>query len=211
MTTSTPRVNPSDAARLVAARPASRPPRRVGRAAFTLTEVMVASALSTFVLAGILSTFLLIGRTGLTAAAYADMNTTVRHALERFNHDVRHASDVRWAGSRRLTLLPAPGAGPAVTYAYEPAANSAAPGRFVRLIDGAAPEVLVASVAPDFAFSRYRLPDDALNEPPPAANDFETKQLQVSMRAVRVTGGLPAVSQLALSARNVMRNKTVGQ
>ena len=172
---------------------------------------MVATALSAFILAGVLSTFLLIGRTGLNSVAYADMNGELRRAVDRFNHDVRLATDVRWSDARRLTLVLPADVGPSVTYAYEPAADAVSPGRFVRRAGDRPAEVLVAKVAPDFSFARYRLPDPSLDQAPVAANDLETKQLEVRLRAVRPAATLPAASQLALSARCVLRNKSTGQ
>lgn len=202
--------------------PADRPPRpapgsrtrvahRGGLAAFSLAEVLVASALSAFVLVGILSVFLLLGRTGLNASAYAAMNAELRTAVERFNRDVRIASDIRWSDARRLTLILPAGAGPAVTYAFEPAAQLAGAGRFVRQTEGGLAETLVASVAPDFTFLRYRLPEPGLDDPPAATNDLETKQLEVRLRALRPGAIAPSASQLATSARCVLRNKVVGQ
>lgn len=206
MTTSTPHAEPRGPRRRT-----SRAKAPASRGGFTLAEVIVATSLSTLVLAGVLSTFLLIGRTGLNASAYASMNGELRVALEYFNRDVRLATDVRWTDQRRLTLVQPPDRGPAVTYAYEPAAAPAAPGRFTRQVGDSAPRTLVASVAPDFAFARYRLPGPKLDTPPPAANDLETKLLEVRLRAVRPDARAPAASQLATSARCVMRNKTVGQ
>lgn len=196
MTTSTPH---ADASRRIPA----------VRRAFTLTEVLIAASLSTFILAGVLSTFLLLGRTGLNASAYAEMNSRLRDAVERFDNDVRLATDVRWHDERRLTLVPPDGLGPAVTYAYEPAADPDAPGRFVRQVEGAPVEILVHDVAPDFAFRRYRLPS-ADDVEAPARNDLETRQLELRLRAVRPGARSPAVSQLALSARCVLRNKAPG-
>ena len=211
MTTSTPRANLSAATHPAAV---SRRPRlaapRPGAAAFTLTEVIVSATLSAFILVGILSTFLLLGRTGLNASAYAEMNSRLRAAVERFDHDVRLASDVRWQDERRLTLLLPAGAGPDITYAFEPAVDPAAPGRFIRqAANAASPEVLVRDVAPDFAFRRYRLPSAAGTEVA-AANDRETKQLEVSLRALRPDARAPSASQLALSDRCVLRNKNSG-
>lgn len=216
MTTFTPPADtpgsvPSSAAR--APRPcrwACVAPARLHRArAFTLTEVIVASALSAFILAGVLSTFLLLGKTGLNASAYAEMNSRLRVALERFDRDVRLAADLHWHDERRLTLV-LPGAPePEVTYAFEPAANPAAPGRFVRQAGAAAPEVLVNSVAPDFSFRRYRLPTE-LGTDRPASNDLETMQLEVRLRALRPDARAPSASQLALSVRCALRNKFSG-
>ena len=186
--------------------------RRGGRSAFTLTEVIVAASLSAFILAGVLSTFLLLGRTGLNASAYAEMNSRLRIALERFNHDVRLASDVRWQDKRRLVLvLPSgsAGAGAEVTYAFEPASDPDAPGRFVRQSAGAASETLVGAVAPDFEFRRYRLPSPSGAEAP-ASNDLETRQLEIRLRALRPGARAPSASPLARSARCSLRNKSSG-
>ena len=207
MTTSTPRAEPVAASAVSPAPPASPRAGRRRRAAFTLTEVLIASALSSIVLAGVLSTFLLVGRTGLYASAYADLSTRLRFASERFDRDVRLASDVRWQSERRLTLVFS--AGPEVTYAFEPAADPSAPGRFTRQAKDAAAEVLVRDVSPDFTFLRYRLPS-ASGEDAPARNDLETKQLELRIRALRPAALSPSANQLALSARCVLRNKNSG-
>lgn len=183
--------------------------RRSRAAAFTLTEVLIAASLSSFILAGVLSTFLLLGRAGLNASAYSEMNSRLRVALERFNHDVRLASDVRWQNERRLALVLPDGAGSLVTYYFESATDPAAPGRFVRQAAGAAPEVLVRDVAPDFEFRRYRRPSSAGREAP-ALNDLETRQLEVRVRALRPDARAPSASQLSLSARCSLRNKSSG-
>jgi type II secretory pathway pseudopilin PulG len=183
--------------------------RRRRAAAFTLTEVLIAASLSAFILAGVLSTFLLLGRAGLNASAYSEMNSRLRVALERFNHDVRLASDVRWQNERQLTLVFPRNAGPSVTYSFESAADPAAPGRFVRQATGAAREVLVQDVAPDFKFRRYRHSSSAGRETP-ALNDLETRQLEVRVRALRPDARAPSASQLSVSARCSLRNKSAG-
>lgn len=193
--------------------PADIPLRRQAdaRRAFTLTEVLIAASLSAFILAGVLSTFLLLGRTGLNAAAYAEMNSRLRVAIERFDRDVRLAADVRWQDERRLTLVFPAGRGPEITYAFVAADSSpaSASGRFVRQAAGAAAETLVDGVAPDFAFRRYRLPS-AQGADAPAANDLETRQLEIRLRALRPGAAAPSASQLALSARCALRNKSPG-
>jgi hypothetical protein len=211
MTTSTPRADTPATARFpLRARPPhpARSPR-AGRTAFTLTEVIVASALSAFILVGILSTFLLIGRTGLNASAYAEMNTRLRSALERFDRDVRLAEDVRWDDERSVTLLLPATLGPDITYAFAPAADPAAPGRFTRRVDGAATETLVRDISPDFAFRYYKRPQTATADEP-AGKDYETLLIEVRLRALRPDSRAPSASQLALSARCYLRNKNVG-
>ncbi len=209
MTTSTPRADRGPRAVRRTALP-GRGRRGGARASgFTLTEVIIAASLSTFVLAGILSTFLLVGRAGFNASAYSEMNAKLRHAVERFHQDVRMAQDVRWQDERRLTLLLPGGEGSAVTYFFEPGADPAGPGRFLRRVGEAKAEVLVDSVAPDFSFRRFRLPDLS-GEERAAVNDLETMQLEVRLRAVRTSATNPSASQLATSARCVLRNKNSG-
>ncbi len=209
MTTSTPHADRAPLARRAFPRPPRPRRRRERRSAFTLTEVIISATLSTFILAGILSTFLLIGRTGLNTSAYVEMNGSLRLAIERFDNDVRRASDVRWHDRRSLTLLFPSDVSPAVTYRFEPAADPAAPGRFVRQRAGGPVEVLVRAVAPDFAFGRYRMPD-AAGADRPATGDLDTKLLEVRLRAVRSSASAPSASQLAVSARCVLRNKNHG-
>lgn len=179
------------------------------RRAFTLTEVLIATTLSGFILAGVLSTFLLLGRTGLNASAYAEMSSRLRVAIERFDRDVRLASDVRWENDRRLTLVLPAGSGPEISYAFEPAADPAAPGIFVRQAAGSPAETLVRDISPDFAFRYYRVPA-SYGADTPASNPLETRQIEVRLRAVRPDARVPSASQLALSARCVLRNKGSG-
>lgn len=173
----------------------------------------MASALSALVLAGVLSAFLLIVRTGTRAASYSAMEAEVRRGLEIFARDARQAVDVRWGGAQRLTLV-LPGTGtPAVTYAYDADPASPTHRSLYREAPGAAGaparQVLVRDLADDFAFRRYRLGPADGGGPVAAANDLETKQLQLVFRAQGRTGDGPAASQSALSARYVLRNKRV--
>jgi len=174
----------------------------------------MASALSTLVLAGVLSAFLLIVRTGTRAAGYSTMEAELRGGLEAFARDARAAVDVRWGGPQRLTLVLPDAAAPAVTYAYDADPASPTHRSLYREVAGAAGgparQVLVRGLAGDFAFRRYRLGGVGGAEPAPAANDLETKQLQLVLRAQdRTDGRGPAATQSALSARFVLRNKRV--
>jgi prepilin-type N-terminal cleavage/methylation domain-containing protein len=203
MTTTTPHAKPR------ACRPG---PRRAG---FTLTELLIATSLSGIVLAGVLTTFLLIGRAGFNASAYADMSSALRNSLDQFHRDARLASDVRWHDSRRLTLLlPRPsGDTESVTYGYEPSSPDSVTGVFYREIvreNTPVRTILARDIASDFAFQRYRL-GSASDLAPAAANDLETKLVEVNLRAVRRGANGSPVSQNAVSARCLLRNKSVAQ
>jgi Tfp pilus assembly protein PilW len=202
MTTSTP---PTDRTTL-------RPRARC--AGFTLTEVIVAATISTFVLAGVLAAFLMIGRSGYAASHYSEMESQVRNALEIFGTDVRKATDIRWNSSQSITLsvVTAGSATTAVTYAYDDDATSPGFRSFYRLVGPAgatAPRLaLVREVGSDFRFQRFKLEQAGVTDNT-AANDLETKQLEVTLRTARNGATTVATTQSAVSARYILRNKRV--
>ena len=179
------------------------------RRAFTLAEVMVASSLAAVLIGGVLATAVMIGVSGMNAEAYGELDAQMRAAMDTFARDAREAVAIHWNSDQNVTLtVPTPaGAMQGVTYVYDADELSPTRGCFVRLAFPAPPRVLVRGVAADFAFRRYKLdtggaPDSA------AANDLETRQIQVSLRASR-TALTATASQTALSARFVLRNKGV--
>lgn len=192
-------------------RPARGGPSRRG---FTLTEVLVASTLSTLVLAGVLSAFLWLGRGGFAASSYSALEAETRNALEVFGGDVRKAVYFRWNNEQSITLwtATASNATTAVTYAYDADPASGTYRSFYRL-PGEANSVavrrpLVRQVAPDFAFRRFKLEQPGIADNT-AANDLETKQIEVTFRASRTGATAVAAKQAAHSARYVLRNKRV--
>lgn len=172
----------------------------------------MASALSALVLAGVLSTFVFIAKTGQRAADYSVTEAQLRRGLEQFGRDAREAVDIRWEGAQRLTFILPNGDVPQVIYAYDATAGSETAGCLYRQpVTGSGPgprQVLVRNLAPDFTFVRYKIGVAAGVEP--AANDLETKQIQVVLRAQTARlGGGAASTQAATSPRYVLRNKKV--
>jgi Tfp pilus assembly protein PilW len=190
------------------------PPR--ARPAFTLTEVMVAATLSVLVLAGVLSSFLLIGRTGYNASAYSVTEAEIRRGLETFAEDVRQANDIHLNSAQSITLTVPTDANATqlVTYAYDGDSASGTYQCFYRQLgpadSGEPRRVLVHDVAADFAFHRYKLEQAGVTDNS-AANDMETKQIQLNLRAVRTGITTAATTQTAISARFVLRNKRVSE
>jgi Tfp pilus assembly protein PilW len=187
--------------------------RRGRRAAFSLTEVIVAATLSGFVLAAVLSAFVFLGRTGFRAGGYAELEGEVRRGLETFARDARAATDIRWNSAQSITLTLPAGSSPAqVTYAYDADAASATARSFYRLAGDAASTLprraLIRQVAPDFTFRRYKLEQAGVTDNA-AASDLETKQIQVVLRAERASLATAGAGQNAVSARYILRNKRV--
>jgi prepilin-type N-terminal cleavage/methylation domain-containing protein len=185
---------------------------RRSRRGFTLPEVLIAAALSTLILAGVMSAFLFIGRTGFGLGGYSEMEAQVRRALDQFATDARMAQGIRWHDPQRITLyLPTAGAGTRpVTYGFQ--AGAAGPGSFYRQPgepgSALARQVLVQQVAADFSFQRYKLGHTGTTGDP-AANDLETKLVQLTFRAIRRGVTTAEASQSAFSARHILRNKKV--
>lgn len=178
-------------------------------AGFTLTEIIVATTLSGFVLAGVLSAFIFIGQTGFRASSMSEMENDVRRGLEIFAEDARNARDLRWNGAQSLTFMLPSGS---VTYAYDNATGSNTYRSFYRVEGDASSNqprrTLVRNVAPDFAFRRFKLEQPGVTDNS-ATSDLETKQIQVVLRAQRTSVATTGASQQAVSARYVLRNKRV--
>jgi len=181
---------------------------------FSLVEVMVAAAISTFVLAGVLSAFLLVGRSGYAASNYSELAAQTRIGLEIFGEEARKASDIHWNSPQSVTfsVITSASATVLVTYAYDADPTSPTAGCFYRLLgDDASKQprrVLMRNIAPDFAFQRFKLEQPTTTDNT-ATSDLETKQIQVTLRAALGAQTTVAASQSALSARYILRNKRV--
>ena len=176
---------------------------------FTLTEVMVAAGLSSFILAGVLSAFLMLGRSSYLVRGYSELEAQSRNALATFGDEARQAIDVHWNSTQSITLtLPtSTNATTLVTYAFDSATST-----FYRRVGDAAStaprRTLLSNVASDFTFQRFKLEQPSASDNT-ATSDLETKQIQVTLRAGRAGATTVAASQSALSARYILRNKRV--
>lgn len=175
---------------------------------------MIAAALATIVLGGVLSAFLTIGRTSVNSTGYSQNEAEIRHALEAFGQDARVASDLHWTSDRSITLTVARPGNPAalVSYIYDNQPTSATYRCFYRTVAGnnggaSAPEILAREVS-ELSFQRYKLEQVGVVTNV-AANDLETKQLQLTLRSSRRSATTTVASQSALSAAYILRNKRV--
>lgn len=189
-------ITPSPIRRLAGVAPAT--------GGFSIVEVMIGSALASFLLAGILSTFLFMGRAGANLWNYSDMEVQARRSLEIFAEDVRQASAITWNTSTSVTLVVN---STAVGYAYD-----SATGVFSRQV-GSETRQLITGIAPgSFVFKSYNLAGAEMPLATSAnlsAASSSTKQLQVSLEASRTTRTVTTATNLVLSARYILRNKIV--
>lgn len=178
--------------------PIDRFRRRAARG-FTLTEILISTGISAFILVGILQTFLMIGRTGFNAANYCVMEAESRRAMEQFSQEVRMATAITWTSNTQIALtIPTSASSYSVTYAYDN-------GRFLR-IQGGDQRVLVNNVT-SFGFQRYKLVTGGGSNI--ANNDLETKQIQLTLQTTMKGVTAAAATNAVLSARYILRNKSV--
>lgn len=187
--------------------------RRARCGGLTLLEAMISVALSGLVLASVLSTFLMIGRTSFNSTSYSQIEAETRRALETFGQDARLARDIRWHNDQSVTLkhAGASGAVTSVSYAYDNVAGSPTQGCFYRVIGDdplATPRLVLVRDVTEVTFNRYKLEQPGVVSNT-AANDLETKQLQLTLRSMRRGATTVAASQAALSASYILRNKRV--
>jgi type II secretory pathway pseudopilin PulG len=185
----------------------TRPYRR--RGAFTLVEMLIGATLGSILLAGVLMTLLTMGRNGYNAANYSMMEAEARRALETFSQEARMASGIIWNSANSITLTVVGSSGTyQVTYAYDTATTGDTAQCFYRqdgLPSATGRRVLVRNVT-EFAFRRYKVVNGVDFS---AANDLETKQIQITLRSVRTGVTTVAATNAVLSARVVLRNKSV--
>lgn len=173
--------------------------RQRGRRAFTLTELMIVMTLSVILSGAIFASFGFILRSGMAIVNYSDMTSEGRRGLEIFARDVRTAEDILDFSEDSLTLrVREPGdVILEVTYRFNEEDR-----RFERVVDGQV-QVLMNDVR-QFFFRRFNV----LQEP--AANNLETKQIQLELSMVKEVIGRET-SERVVSARYIMRNKQVTQ
>ena len=188
----------------------SRAEQRTRAAGFSLVELTVAAGISGFVLAGILTAFVMLGRSGYSAANYSTMETEARRALETFSQEARMASNIKWNGSSSITLTVVNSSGTYdVTYVYDATTTGDTPQCFYRLLGAStstSPKLILVRGISDFAFRRYKVVNGVDYS---AISDLETKQIQITLRAIRTGATTVAATNAVLSARVVLRNKKV--
>lgn len=175
-------------------------------AGFSLTELIIGSSISTFVLAGVLSAYLMLARSGLNASNYSMAEAEIRRAIETFGEDVRMANGIEWTSETSITLiLPTPNAYDAlasphtsrVTYAFgsglfykQPGASSSSETR----------TVLVRNLS-SFRFYRY----NRLNGT--ATSNADTKLLRFTMNVQQSRATAVTTNTNLVLGTYLLRNK----
>ena len=183
----------------------ARPRRR--DAGLTLVELMIAGGIGSFVMTGVLSVVLMMGRSGMSASNYADMEAQSRRAVDEFAQDVRMSSDLTWNDSTSVTLtVPDNYAawGNKVTYAFDSATTGATARSFYRLpgtTTSTSPRIALARNVASLTFLRFTRTNTA------APDDFSTKRLQLTLNLRTSAQTTVDQNTLVVSASYVLRNK----
>lgn len=196
--------------------PASRPRRAARRGGYTLVEIMIASTLSAALMAGVLATFLMMGRSGYNAANYSIMEAESRRALETFSEEARMADNITWTSSSQVKFRVVLASGTyEVKYVYDSSTSGDTAQCFYREQvtspsgsgqPAVGTKLILVRKVTDFAFRRYKVVNGVDYS---AANDLETKQIQITLRSTRTGQTTVAATNAVLSARVVLRNKSV--
>lgn len=181
--------------------------RNRANAGLTLVEVMIAAGIGSFVMTGVLSVVLMMGRSGVAASNYADMEAQSRRAVDEFAQDVRMASDLTWNGGTSVTLTVPDNytsSGNKVTYGYDSSASGATARCFYRVAAAGpvtAGRFVLARNVTALTFQRFTRTNTA------AADDFSAKRLQLTMNLRTTARTTVDQNTLVISASYVLRNK----
>jgi prepilin-type N-terminal cleavage/methylation domain-containing protein len=166
--------------------------------AFTLVEVMVATALSVLVVAVVLSLSFFSSRSFVAMTSYTDLGLASQLALDKFSREVRQAHSVTDCRSNSLTFLD--GNTNAVTFAYNPEARTLS-----RIGAGQTNLYLGECDSLRFAMYQHTVISNTFNCYDPA---FVTnaKVVQVTWSCSRQTPGVPVKGDNAQSMKIALRN-----
>jgi prepilin-type N-terminal cleavage/methylation domain-containing protein len=168
------------------------------KSGFTLPELLITLVVSSIILAAVFSSYIFLAKSCISIMDYSEMDTEARNSLEIFSREVRQAQDISGFSINGCTLeVPMLGSSYTVAYTYVPADKT-----FYRAYGTSNQKELITGIE---AFSLQRFNLKHLT----AANDLETKQLQLDVRSERSGNPKFSASNNVLSARFIMRNKQV--
>lgn len=191
--------------------------RRSRRAAFTLVEVLIATALGAMLMSAVMGTVLTLSKAGFSASNYSDMEFEARRGLEIFARDVRMANNITWNTTQKITLRIPTGVG---SNAYTSYIYEYTNGSFQRTQiypTTSTPQTLFSGIEPaSFKLLGYKISIDPSTLSPYVVDlsnlaqaSTDTKQLQLSVKLQRTRSLLAKSTGDVISARFIMRNKQV--
>jgi prepilin-type N-terminal cleavage/methylation domain-containing protein len=185
-----------------------RGPLPQSRRGFTLSEVLIATAIGGILLTAVLAANLHVARSSLRGARYAELEPQIRRGLETIGTDLRVASGLVLNGPSDITLTvpDSSGATTQVTYAWTSASSS-----FFRVAGGNSTittgRIYLIRDLPTANDGTSGVTFERLNNLGAAATtDLATKQIRIRVTAARGLGSGAAATRYE-SAAFMLRNK----
>src|SRR5262245_17024766 len=175
------------------------PPIKAHRAGLTLIEMMVAMFVGSLVITSMLSFSLYTGRSVVSLANYADMESRSRMALDRMSTEIRQCRGLTEFTSTSLTFKDSDGA--SLSYVYDPSAKTLA-----RLKNGTRDVLLEGCDYLQFGIYQ-RNPIGGSYDVYPAASVSTAKLIQITWGCARSILGKNANSEIVQSSKIVIRNQ----
>jgi prepilin-type N-terminal cleavage/methylation domain-containing protein len=174
---------------------------RRGQAGLTLIELLVSTAIASFVAIGLASLVFYTSRSFAAMANYVDLDQTSRQALDIMSRDIRQAKRLLQADSTSLTIEDADGG--TLSYDWDP--NE---GTLVRSKNGTPDSEPLLKECIDLEFSVYqRNPKDGVYDQYPAATAATCKLVQLHWVCRRTTLGTIVNTESVQSAKVVIRKQ----
>src|SRR2546429_3836985 len=170
-----------------------------GRAAFTLVELLVVSAVGLVVLLATLSFFTFSSRSCVALNNYLDLDYRNQMALDKMSREIRQVNDLTDYSSTNLTFQDYDGA--TLQYVYDPQA------RALTRIKGSQNETLLTGCDYLQISIFQRTPSNDTFQPYSTTTVANTKVIELTWNCSRTIMGSKANTESMQSAKVVIRKK----
>jgi hypothetical protein len=170
------------------------------RAAFTLVEMVVATALGTILFAGVMSMFLFANRSFASLTNYLDLDQKTQSALDKMSREIRQVNMLTDYSATNLTFQNFDGT--TLQYIYNPNGQT-----LTRISAGVSRTTLLTG-CDSLQFSIYqRAPSSNDFQPYPTTVVADTKVIELTWNCYRTILGSKVNTESMQSAKVVIRKK----
>jgi prepilin-type N-terminal cleavage/methylation domain-containing protein len=169
------------------------------RAAFTLVELIVASAVGVILFAGVMSMFLYANRSFASLTNYLDLDQKTQATLDKMSREIRQVNMLTDYSSTNLTFQNFDGS--TLQYIYNPNAQT-----LTRIKDGNSTTLLTGCDSLQFSIFQ-RAPSSNDFQPYPTTVITDTKVIELTWNCYRTILGSKVNTESMQSAKVVIRKK----
>jgi len=169
-------------------------------AAFTLIEMIVASAIGVVLFTGVISMFLFASRSFASLTNYLDLDQKTQATLDKMSREIRQVKSLTDYSSTNLTFQNFDGS--ALKYIYNPNAQT------LTRISGGTSSTTLLTGCDSLQFSIFqRGPTSNSFQPYPTSVTADTKVIELTWNCYRAVLGSKINTESMQSAKVVIRNK----